>query len=123
MNKKKVIMVILCAVIILIGAVFVVGYLGHNSDDTNSTKLNVTNNTNNNTTQLKVENKEEKVVYSAYCMICGAGLSEKEANEEYTEGKICFSCANNPDYYTEEGSRYANEKLGYTYDEKGNMLP
>ena len=53
-----------------------------------------------------------------YCAICGKALTSSEANSEYTQGKVCHSCAANPYYQTDEGSQYANEKLYEAYPEE-----
>ena len=53
-----------------------------------------------------------------YCAICGRALTASEANNEYTQGKVCHDCANNPYYQTEEGSEYANEKLFEAYPDE-----
>ena len=46
-----------------------------------------------------------------YCAICGKALTYAEAHSEYTQGKVCHSCGANPYYQTDEGSKYANQKL------------
>ncbi len=53
-----------------------------------------------------------------YCAICGKALTYAEANSEYTQGKVCHSCAANPDYQSEEGAKYANEKLYEAYPDE-----
>jgi len=50
-----------------------------------------------------------------YCAICGKALTYAEAHSEYTQGKVCHSCAANPYYHTDEGSKYANQKLDEKY--------
>lgn len=52
-----------------------------------------------------------------YCAICGKALSYSEANNEYTQGKVCSDCASNPYYQTGEGADYANQKLKEAYPE------
>ena len=53
-----------------------------------------------------------------YCAICGRALSYSEANHEYTQGKVCSDCANNPYYQTAEGAEYANHKLYEAYPDE-----
>ena len=53
-----------------------------------------------------------------YCAICGKALTSAEAHSEYTQGKVCHNCAANPYYQTDEGSKYANEKLYESYPEE-----
>ncbi|WP_409200778.1 hypothetical protein [Methanobrevibacter sp. DSM 116169] len=116
----KILIGVIAVVIVLLVLVVASGFIFNNdTDTTNNSTINITNNnTTNLTVNNTVENKAteesvEKTVYSAYCMICGAGLSTAEANDWYNQGKVCMDCANNPYYHTEEGSKYANEKLGY----------
>lgn len=49
-----------------------------------------------------------------YCAVCGKALSASEANDEYTQGKVCHSCANNPP----GGPDYANQKLKEAYPDE-----
>ena len=53
-----------------------------------------------------------------YCAICGRALSSSEANNEFTQGKVCGDCARNPYYQTEEGAAYANQKLYEAYPDE-----
>lgn len=53
-----------------------------------------------------------------YCAICGKALTASEANNEYTQGKVCSACAQNPYYQTGEGAQYANEKLFEAYPDE-----
>lgn len=85
----------------------------------NNTIVNNTTNITNNSS-VEVQNNENKEVETqskayGYCAVCGAGLSYEEATHEHTQGKVCYDCANNPYYYTEEGANYANEKLWEDY--------
>ena len=70
-----------------------------------------------NQTQTSSSSNTESGHYG-YCAICGKALTSAEANNEYTQGKVCHSCAANPYYQTDEGSQYANEKLFEAYPDE-----
>ena len=55
-------------------------------------------------------NSKQKKSYG-YCAVCGKALSASEANDEYTQGKLCYSYANNPP----EEPDYVNQKLKEAY--------
>ena len=57
-----------------------------------------------------------------YCAVCGKALTYAEAHSEYTQGKVCHSCANNPYYQTDEGSKYANQKLQEAYPDEYDWM-
>lgn len=42
-------------------------------------------------------------------------LTYSEAHNEYTQGKVCHSCALNPYYQSGAGADYANKKLAEAY--------
>lgn len=56
------------------------------------------------------------------CAICGKSLSYSEANDEYTQGKVCHDCAANPYYQTDEGAQYANQKLIEAYPDEYSWM-
>lgn len=57
-----------------------------------------------------------------YCAVCGNALTSSEANNEYTQGKVCHNCANNPYYQTGEGAQYANQKLFEAYPDEYSWM-
>ena len=60
-----------------------------------------------------VMNSKQKKSYG-YCAVCGKALSASEANDEYTQGKLCYSYANNPP----EEPDYVNQKLKEAYPDE-----
>lgn len=127
-SSKKIIGIIVGVIVILcIGIIVTFAIMDDNNENTvptvNNNTTNVTNSTN--ATNITSSSKETTTEsYSevektggeyGYCSICGNGLTYKEATNWYTQGKVCQSCAENPYYYTEEGSKYANEKIFEKY--------
>ena len=77
----------------------------------------------NNETNATVEEAQTSTSSSengqyGHCAICGKALTYAEAHNEYTQGKVCHNCAANPYYQTDEGSKYANEKLYEAYPDE-----
>lgn len=129
MNNKLLGIIIAVIVIVCVGFILA-GYL---SDSSETKIINATNNTTNitNNTTVAVEKiTKEKSTNSnqgpngefGYCAVCGAPLTEAEANDEYTQGKVCHSCATNPYFQTEEGAQYANQKLEEAYPDRYNGI-
>ena len=120
MYKKVIIILIFIIALLLIG----IGYFALSPND-NSVPVNNTTTSEVNVT--KIDNTTETTSVSSsgqygYCAICGRALSYSEANNEYTQGKVCLDCAKNPYYYTDEGSQYANGKLEEAYPESYNGI-
>lgn len=117
-NKNLIIILTIIIVLLILG----IGYFALNMfQDTDSTANNTTEQVNasviNNETQSSSSSESGQY---GYCAICGKPLTESEANDEYTQGKVCFSCASNPDYQYGEGADYANQKLEEAYPEDYN---
>lgn len=116
MDKRIAILLVIIG-ILLVG----IGYMlfqQNNASDVNET---IANNTHNNTTVKNATLEESTQTVSGeygYCAICGNALTYSEAHNEYTQGKVCSSCASNPYYQTGEGADYANSKLAEAYPEE-----
>lgn len=114
------IIIILCLVVIILCCGIIVNT---SFDDTKNVKeVNITNN---NTTEVNKEvvkasedKKTEVVEAYGYCAVCGKALSASEASDEYTQGKVCHSCAINPP----GGPDYANQKLKEAYPEEYSWM-
>ena len=94
---------------------------------------NVSNETANNTTvenstvinatmQNTTSDESDESGQYGYCAICGRALTYEEANDEYTQGKVCHDCASNPYYETGEGAEYANSKLAEAYPDEYSWM-
>lgn len=59
-------------------------------------------------------NSAENIGQYGYCAIYGVALTYEEANNEFTQSKVCYNCANNP-YYQHGEADYANKKLYEKY--------
>ena len=122
----------IAALLLIIGILLIaMGFImSQHNDANNTTNVNNTtkvNTTLNNTTvkdDVTVEESPQKTVSGkyGYCAICGKALSYGEANNEYTQGKVCHSCAVNPYYQSGEGAAYANQKLEEAYPEEYNGI-
>lgn len=120
MDKRIAILLVIIA-ILLAGIGYMV-FQQHNVNDANATVTNITNNTNNNTTVVNatpVESSQNTVGGEyGHCAICGKALTYSEAHNEYTQGKVCRSCASNPYYQSGDGADYANKKLAEAYPDE-----
>ena len=122
---KRIAALILIIVILLIGIGYAISQHPDAGDTKNTTNVNNTtkvNTTLNNTTvkDTAVEESSQKTASGqyGYCAVCGKALTYGEANNEYTQGKVCHSCANNPYYQTSPGADYANQKLKEAYPDE-----
>ena len=125
MNIDKRIIVLLVIIAILSAGV-IWGLYTH--QDNNNTETNVAPDLNNTTVinATMEETKESSTTSDSgqygYCAICGKALTYDEANDEYTQGKVCHSCAANLYYETPEGADYANKKLQEAYPEEYSFM-
>ena len=111
MDKR---IIVLLVIIAILSAGIIFGIITH--QDTPKT-----NNTSNNTTDINAtleQTSDSESGQYGYCAICGKALTYAEAHNEYTEGKVCSDCANNPYYQTGEGAEYANQKLYEAYPDE-----
>ena len=116
-KNQKYIIIALIAVIVLLAIGIGLGLLSQQDTQKHPVKNTPANNTTvknatlvNTTTPTDSESGQY-----GYCAICGKALSYSEANNEYTQGKVCADCAKNPYYQSGEGAEYANEKLFEAY--------
>lgn len=125
MADKRIIVLLAIIAVLAIG----VGYGLYSHHDT--PKISVNNTTAVNNTTVKNTTLEETTTSSdssgesgeyGYCAICGNALTYAEAHSEYTQGKVCHSCASNPYYQTDEGSQYANQKLEEAYPDEYSWM-
>ena len=118
MDKKIIVLLVIIA-ILAVGLGYSLLTLNHDTEKPVVNNTTINNTTKNNTTLEKTSTNSESGKYG-YCAICGKALSYSEATSEYTQGKVCKSCANNPYYQSGEGAKYANQKLEEAYpDEYG----
>lgn len=119
-DRKIILILILIIAILAVGMAYMILAGQHGSEKSQSNNTTVKNTTANNTTvkntTLTKKTNGESGKYG-YCAICGRALSASEAGDEYTQGKVCSSCARDPYYQSGEGARYANEKLIESYPE------
>lgn len=111
--ENKHIIIILTAVIFLLILCFGCFFLNAPQDTANNTTDEVNASV---ISTDKASSDSESAKYG-YCAICGKPLTYSEAHDEITEGKVCFSCASNPDYQEGDGADYANQKLKEAYPE------
>lgn len=117
---KRILALIIIIVLLVVGIGFLI------AGQQNNVKQVANNTTLNNTTVKNATLTNETTTSSSssengqygYCAICGNALTYSEAHSEYTQGKVCSSCAKNPYYQTEEGSKYANQKLAEAYPDE-----
>ena len=119
-EKNKGIIAILVIIIIIL--VVGVGYqlMNHQNNAkpiANNTTIKNTTVKNATLTETSSSSNSESGQYG-YCAICGKALSYDEAHNEFTQGKVCTSCAQNPYYQTDEGAKYANQKLYESYPDE-----
>ena len=109
---KRIIVLIAIIAILAIG----LGYIAVSHHEPVKQPVNNTTIANNTTVknatlnQTDSSSSQESGQYG-YCAVCGKALTYAEAHSEYTQGKVCHSCGANPYYQTDEGSKYANQKL------------
>ena len=122
MKNDKIIIITLIIVIVIL-AVGIAWQM--HAAQTNGKSVEVNNTTVENTTVKNATLEEEESVEQqsesgqyGYCAICGKALTYAEAHEEYTQGKVCYDCASNPYFETEEGAKYANKKLEEAYPDE-----
>ena len=121
MIDKRILALLAIIAILAIG----VGYGLYTHQD--APKVSVNNTTSLNNTTVKNETLEQTTDSSpsgeyGYCAICGNALTYSEAHNEYTQGKVCHNCANNPYYQTGEGAEYANQKLFEAYPDEYSWM-
>ena len=125
MDKR---IIVLLAIVVILAAVF--GYLVF-SQHQEPVKQVVNNTTPANNTTVKNATVEDTTTESSsssesgqygYCAVCGKALTYSEAHSEYTQGKVCRDCGSNPYYQTDEGSKYANQKLQEAYPEEYSWM-
>ena len=121
MKLDKRMIAILIVIIAILSAVlaYEIATPKHVDSNVNNTtnKTKELNATLENTTQTSSESGQY-----GYCAVCGRALTYSEAHNEYTQGKVCSDCANNPYYQSGPGAEYANGKLAEAYpDEYGWM--
>ncbi|MDO5848436.1 MAG: hypothetical protein Q4P18_02780 [Methanobrevibacter sp.] len=126
MNKKTGIAILISVIVIAMAlcASFVI--LTGNAESKNANvannTTNVTENITNVTEDISSGSSSKNSGAYGYCAICGAALSASEANDDYTQGKVCRSCAKNPYYQSSPGSDYANQKLYEKYPEEYSWM-
>ena len=124
MDKRIIVVLIVIIAILAIGLAY--SMLSQNHDKVkpvnNTTVKNATlNNTTVKNATVTQPSHTESGKYG-YCAICGRALSSSEANNEFTQGKVCDDCARNPYYQTEEGAAYANQKLFEAYPDEYDWM-
>ena len=116
---KRIAALLLIIGILLIGMGYLISQHKDTPDTNNITKVNTTLN---NTTvkNVTVEESPQKTVSGkyGYCAVCGKALTYEEASNDYTQGKVCCACANNPYYQSGPGADYANQKLKEAYPDE-----
>ncbi|WP_405303991.1 hypothetical protein [Methanobrevibacter sp.] len=119
LNKQIIIILIIIIAILSVGIAY---ELFKTNNTQNDVKNVTTNNTTSNTTLNATLQQTEPTISDSgkygYCAICGKALSYSEASNEYTQGKVCAACAQNPYYQSGEGAEYANEKLFEAYPDE-----
>ena len=93
--SKKVIVVVCLVIAVLCGGIIAATLF---SEPESIDEVNITNNNTTETDREVAESSDEVKTEKSYgyCAVCGKALSASEANDEYTQGKVCHSCANNP---------------------------
>lgn len=120
MDKRILVLVIIIVILVAAIGLLVASQQNNVKHVANNTTVNnttVKNATLENETTTSDSSSSESGQYG-YCAICGKALTYSEAHHEYTQGKVCSNCAKNPYYQTEEGSRYANQKLAEAYPDE-----
>lgn len=113
LKDKRIIILLAIIAVLAVGVAY--GLMTHQDNTKSDANNTTTNKTVKNATL--VESHSESGQYG-YCAICGKALTYSEANNEYTQGKVCADCASNPYYQTGEGARYANQKLAEAYPDE-----
>lgn len=111
--SKKVIVVVCLVIAVLCGGIIAATLF---SEPESIDEVNITNNNTTETDNEVAESSDGAKTETSYgyCAVCGKALSASEANNEYTQGKVCHSCANNPP----GGPDYANQKLKEAYPDE-----
>jgi type II secretory pathway pseudopilin PulG len=117
--------IVLLVIIAILSAGIIWGLYTH--QDNNNVETNVTPDLNNTTViNATMEETEDSSNSDSgqygYCAICGKALTYDEAHDDYTQGKVCHSCAADPYYETHEGADYANKKLQEAYPEEYSWM-
>lgn len=121
MDKRIAILLVIIGILLI-----AIGYTIFQQNDAGDANNTALNNTVNNTTvkNATLDESSQKTVSGkyGYCAVCGKALTYEEAHNEYTQGKVCHACANNPYYQTGEGAAYANQKLEEAYPDEYNGI-
>ena len=118
---KRIIILLVIIAILAVGVAFGL----YNQQDTSEIEINnttVENTTVINATMVEKTTADSESGQYGHCAICGKALTYEEANDEYTQGKVCHSCAADPYYETSEGADYANQKLAEAYPEEYSWM-
>ena len=101
MNIDKRIIALLVIIGILSAGIIYGLYIhqDNNKVETNSTPV-LNNTTVLNATMEETSSSSSESGQYGHCAICGKALTYDEAHDEYTQGKVCHSCASNPYYET-----------------------
>lgn len=118
---KRIIILIAIIVILSIGVAWGL-YTQHTSNNDNRTLVDNSTVKNATMNESSTTGSSSESGEYGYCAICGKALTYAEANDDYTQGKICHSCAANPYYETGEGADYANKKLSEAYPEEYSWM-
>ena len=77
-----------------------IGYMLFQHNNASDVNASIANNTTEKTTVKNATHKEntQQTVRGeyGYCTVCGKVLTYLEAHNEYTQGKVCYSCESNP---------------------------
>ena len=111
--SKKVIVIVCLVIAVLCGGIIAATLF---SEPESIDEVNITNNNTTETDNEVAESSDGAKTETSYgyCAVCGKALSASEANDEYTQGKVCHSCANNPP----GGPDHANQKLKEAYPDE-----
>lgn len=119
---KRIIILLVIIAILSVGVIW--GLYTHQDrndiETNNTTELNDTEVKN--ATMVESETSDSERGQYGYCAICGRALTYEEANDEYSQGKVCHDCAANPYYETPEGADYANKKLAEAYPDEYSWM-
>lgn len=113
LKDKRIIILLAIIAVLAVGVAY--GLMTHQDNTKSDANNTTTNKTVKNATL--VESHSESGQYG-YCAVCGKALTYSEANNEYTQGKVCADCASNPYYQSGEGAKYANQKLAEAYPDE-----
>lgn len=123
LNKQIIIILIIIIALLSVGIAYELFKTNNNQNDVkNVTTNNTTSNTTLNATLQQTEPTSSESGQYGYCAICGNALTQAEANNEHTQGKVCHNCAVNPYYQSGEGAEYANQKLYEAYPDEYSWM-